>query len=587
MVCLLLNNELMKQLITFVSDPCEDIYCGPNAECMLINGRPKCMCVTGYTGRPNNVAGCVDVNECLGNPCGKGALCRNEPGKFTCECPSNTEGNPYTGECKQLKAPGCSPTNPCPAGAECIVEQATGNNVCVCRRGFVRDPATNLCQDIDECSALGNRAPCGFNALCRNQIGSYSCECPPGFVGNPFSSCQECSTAECACLPPSKFIDGNCVLANCSIYKPCPTGAECVKLRDGQTYCSCPQGYHTLRDGRCEDIDECQLSNNQRVCAFGALCVNRPGKFECVCPEGYRGDPYNGVCSLAARIECERDTDCRANEKCVQPGECECPPPFFVDTTDNNKCKSPCERFPCGLNSLCTPSDPPRCMCRQGFIGDPLRGCADVNECDRNPCGSGALCINEIGGFKCECPPGTAGDPFRGCIPVGGSSSESRTEECDDDGDCGPDLACKEGGCVNPCAALPCGPNAICTVENSAAWCRCMPGFKESGNGCVSICQGYPCGENAQCLVAAEGLTCKCLDGFNGNPFPGGVCHPDVCSSSNPCESPQVCVQGRCKERCEGITCGVGAKCDKNTNRCVCLPFFIGNPDLLCVPRKS
>lgn len=73
---------------------------------------------------------------------------------------------------------------------------------------------------------------------------------------------------------------------------------------------------------------------------------------------------------------------------------------------------------------------------------------------------------------------------------------------------------------------------------------------------------------------------------MNGNPFPGGECLTDQCSANSPCEGAQICIHGHCKERCEGVVCGGGAKCDKNTNKCICLPFFLGDPDLLCVPRE-
>lgn len=71
-----------------------------------------------------------------------------------------------------------------------------------------------------------------------------------------------------------------------------------------------------------------------------------------------------------------------------------------------------------------------------------------------------------------------------------------------------------------------------------------------------------------------------------GNPFPGGQCVPDVCSAEILCATPSICISGRCKHRCEGIVCGVGATCDPTTNKCVCNPYFVGNPDLLCMPRK-
>ena len=71
-----------------------------------------------------------------------------------------------------------------------------------------------------------------------------------------------------------------------------------------------------------------------------------------------------------------------------------------------------------------------------------------------------------------------------------------------------------------------------------------------------------------------------------GNPFPGGQCAPDVCSPEVQCAEPSICIGGRCKRRCEGVVCGVGAMCDPQTNKCVCNPYFVGNPDFLCMPRK-
>lgn len=101
------------------------------------------------------------------------------------------------------------------------------------------------------------------------------------------------------------------------------------------------------------------------------------------------------------------------------------------------------------------------------------------------------------------------------------------------------------------------------------------------------VCDGYVCGIGAQCIVTNSGPTCKCLEGFMGNPFPGGQCTTDLCSSSNPCEEPNICIGGRCKQRCDGIICGIGAHCSNSTNRCVCDSYFVGNPNLICMPRKS
>ena len=133
------------------SDPCEDVRCGPNAECKLINDNAKCVCLDGYSGQPDSLSGCIDIDECQNNPCGRGAVCKNELGKFMCECPSGFEGDPTRGGCIKVKSPGCSPTSPCPSGEQCVKDEFVGENVCVCQRGYVRDKGTSLCRDINEC----------------------------------------------------------------------------------------------------------------------------------------------------------------------------------------------------------------------------------------------------------------------------------------------------------------------------------------------------------------------------------------------------------------------------------------------------
>lgn len=143
----------------------------------------------------------------------------------------------------------------------------------------------------------------------------------------------------------------------------------------------------------------------------------------------------------------------------------------------------PCDRFPCGINAKCTPSDPPRCMCEAGFEGDPQHGCIDVNECANNPCGHGAYCINTKGDHTCECPKGMIGDPYG----VGCTGAPTGKSECSSNDDCENYLTCVHGSCINPCDNVPCGPNAYCEPDKHAAWCRCVIGFTEGKNNeCVS-----------------------------------------------------------------------------------------------------
>ncbi|XP_025836180.1 neurogenic locus notch homolog protein 2-like [Agrilus planipennis] len=555
--------------------PCEFLSCEPNQKCMLINQIAKCMCESGYK---ETERGCVDINECENNPCQIGAICKNEPGGFTCQCPGGTSGDAYRTGCSKIIHPfSCSAAKPCPAGEQCIKDGALGGSVCICVQGFVRDEKTGRCRDVDECTEL-NRPTCGPNAICKNLPGSYDCQCPPGFNGNPFLECNECNSPECRCQAPYKLVDGNCVLAGCSKDEKCPHGAECITITGGVSYCACPKGFRTRSDGSCEDVNEC---TETKSCGYGAECINSIGSYKCICPTGYSGDPYKGICSPAQK-QCSLDSDCSPNEKCIQPGECVCPVPFFTDPNDNS-CNSPCERYPCGLNADCIPSDPPKCVCKPGFKADASRGCVDVDECIDEPCAYAAHCLNERGGYKCICPHGMTGDPYKsGCILD--LPGQPKTE-CATDRDCADVLKCTDGSCVNPCYSKDCGPQSYCEAKGHAAHCQCADGFKKNSRGkCVSLCDRVLCADGAQCIVTSSGPTCKCLEGSIGNPFPGGKCTTDICSPKNPCPEPSVCVSGRCKQKCEDVICGVGAHCDQGSNKCVCNLNFIGNPNILCMP---
>lgn len=357
--------------------PCEAVSCGPNANCMIVSQEPKCLCAEGFTGSADQIGGCVDVDECKNSPCPTGSVCMNVPGSYTCQCPGGISGDPYKGGCaKSDIAISCDVNHPCPNDENCITD-SLGKDVCICRQGMARDPGTGNCIDINECE----RQVCGLNAFCKNLPGSYECQCLGGFYGNPYVLCDQCNTNECHCQLGYEYVGGNCILAGCKSSRDCKTGAECVMITGGLSYCACPKGYRTQADGSCVDVDEC--SEGQHSCGFGAVCINAPGTYKCECPPGYSGDPYHGQCAAPQR-RCAADRECGSNEKCVQPGECVCPPPFFLDTLDNNRCKSPCERYPCGINAKCTPSDPPQCMCESGFESkDPVLGCSPQDICLR------------------------------------------------------------------------------------------------------------------------------------------------------------------------------------------------------------
>ena len=129
-------------------------------------------------------------------------------------------------------------------------------------------------------------------------------------------------------------------------------------------------------------------------------------------------------------------------------------------------------------------------------ISDPAGDCR-VNPCveEEGVCGQGAECEDVGPCPECQCLPGHHGDPYDGGCIAG---------ECGQNSDCGPQRACKDYKCVDPCA-LSCGQGADCTVQNHVAICRCPKGTTgDPFRNCrrftrAEICA--PCGQNTDCEV--------------------------------------------------------------------------------------
>ena len=69
-------------------------------------------------------------------------------------------------------------TATCPANAACV--NTVGGYSCQCAPGYVLNPATGLCDDIDECATGANNCD-PPNEVCVNTPGSYDCDCAAGY----------------------------------------------------------------------------------------------------------------------------------------------------------------------------------------------------------------------------------------------------------------------------------------------------------------------------------------------------------------------------------------------------------------------
>ncbi|GLD73988.1 hemicentin-1, partial [Lates japonicus] len=90
--------------------------------------------------------------------------------------------------------------------------------------------------------------------------------------------------------------DGRCLDINeCEVRDTCQH--ECMNT-PGSHRCLCPAGYRLMANGKtCQDIDECLEQNIQ--CGANRMCFNMRGSYQCIdtpCPPNYQRDPATGFC---------------------------------------------------------------------------------------------------------------------------------------------------------------------------------------------------------------------------------------------------------------------------------------------------
>jgi len=535
------------------SDPCFPSPCGTNADCRSTGNRAVCSCPAGYEGDP--YTGCT-ADPCSVNPCGANARCERSGGppspvslnavvidarlsrggnRAICKCPDGYTGDPFV----RCNADPCS-QSPCGTNADC---ESNGNRaVCKCRQGYEGDPFVN-CR-LNPCS----QSPCGINADCSANGARAVCKCRPNYEGDPFVQCNlnPCQQSPCGvnadctangqravCRCRTNYVGdpfSGCRLEPCST-SPCGTNADCTS--SGQTaVCKCKTNYVGDPYTNCR-FDPCQSS----PCGQGAICENNGRAAICKCPPQHIGDPY---------VSCRLD---------------------------------PCLQDACGPNADCARSGQRAvCTCRSGYLGSPYSrsGCR-ANPCQPGICGPGAECKDVGGRPVCECLPGHQGNPYSGCVQG----------ECDENQDCGPQRACKDYQCVDPCA-ISCGQGADCTVQNHVAICRCPRGTTgDPFRNCrrftrEEICA--PCGANTDCEVGPDDRPiCRCKNTYIGNPLQG--CRHE-CDTDNECGQSQKCdrITYRCETACGQGVCGENANCQAINHRaqCSCPPDFLGDAYSRC-----
>lgn len=202
-----------------------------------------CTCPVGYELVNYN---CEDKDECLDNPCPLNSKCLNTAGSFSCECVNGTIFDVKSANCRLpgdcFSDDDCSDTtkctdnrcsnpceklSPCGENANCVVEKH--NAICECPSDSQGDPYTKCikfectkdadCSSDDACvnykciNSCNIPRACGKNADClsRNHIGH--CSCSAGYTGDPVLGCvpiQYC-TDDSKCSSGTKCVDNLCV----------------------------------------------------------------------------------------------------------------------------------------------------------------------------------------------------------------------------------------------------------------------------------------------------------------------------------------------------------------------------------------
>ncbi|XP_073163279.1 fibulin-7-like isoform X1 [Lepidochelys kempii] len=199
-----------------------------------------------------------------------------------------------------------------------------------------------FCQTISNCAS----SPCANGGTCVEDVRRFSCLCPGSWSG---SNCQTPSSSSWGTLSTSSF----------------SRQPRCTDARPRSHHCTCDPGFQLRAGGVCQesplsipwpDVDECQLfqaSWQTRLCVHD--CVNVPGSYRCVCPQGYLLHADQNTCTDVD--ECtDNQHNCSHGElcvnvfggyRCVRP---KCPQPR-LNTSYVKTSVYQCERNPCPMNS--------------------------------------------------------------------------------------------------------------------------------------------------------------------------------------------------------------------------------------------
>ncbi|PAV61726.1 hypothetical protein WR25_11147 [Diploscapter pachys] len=216
-------------------------------------------------------------------------------------------GNPISEKCKEVKHPvfnfateNVEPSKKMINGNYFQVgEQVKLSNCSICECGKNGEMSCRVsdCDASIECSdAESCHDECHFeNRIHENGEAFWPsecvrCTCEGSTVTCEFHQPTSCPVLTCLekhqyrpenqCCPRCKPMD------HCSVDSPCHKFAECHNSNTGPV-CRCKEGFYGNGYEECEDINECNFSDETREsiggCSEGTICVNTEGSYRCDC----------------------------------------------------------------------------------------------------------------------------------------------------------------------------------------------------------------------------------------------------------------------------------------------------------------
>lgn len=182
---------IRNQILPF--DACENVTCGPNSFCTVVDGFiPSCS---------------IPVDPCEPNPCqNQGDCSPTSDGGATCWCPLG-----FNGSYCEIAPPSCE-VNVCLNGGTCYQTELGSSCVCPDKSHF-----GVLCEMVNgpELCALN---PCKNGGTCLGDLINLEvCQCADGFFGL-FCDATPCTGPVCSSTPTAQAIGQNPIPASASIY---------------------------------------------------------------------------------------------------------------------------------------------------------------------------------------------------------------------------------------------------------------------------------------------------------------------------------------------------------------------------------